>query len=322
MLNKIKLSTLLFIFIILLVLVSVLLLHDSKKGDRSFRSDLVEMDTAKVTSIIIIPRSDKDQPVKIKKQGSGWKVTVEAKDYNADKNSINSMLSSLTELKSLRVAATDKSKWESFEVNDSLATRVQIKAGKKKITDIYIGKFFYKQPQNPNPYSRNQMGKMTTYVRLQGDKEVYAVDGFLSMIFNRKAGDFRDKTVIMSNKSDWSRLTFTYPADSSFILYNESGRWMIDGILADSANVVNYLNKISRLSSSEFADNQQPLNASPDFKLSVEGASPIQVKAYAAADSLNAYLVSSSMNEGVFFNGIKDGLMDKLFIGKSELIAK
>jgi hypothetical protein len=76
MFNKLSNKTLLILFIILLVIVAAFLFYDSKHGERSFRKDLVNIDTSKVTSINIYPKSTDHKLVKIFKEGNYWKVDI------------------------------------------------------------------------------------------------------------------------------------------------------------------------------------------------------------------------------------------------------
>lgn len=323
MFNKLKLKSLLLIFIVLLILVLVVYYIDAKKGERSFRADIVDVDTSRVTSVIIYPRLKKDDPIEILKKGSSWKLSYSNKIFNADRDIVVNLLKTLAELKPKRIAATDKSRWEEFEVDDSLSTRVQLFTGRKIGADLYIGKFSYQQPKGQMPgYYGQQQGTITTFVRLSDDKLVYAVDGFLSMAFNRDINDFRNKTVIRSDNKNWTRLSFNYPADSSFALVKEGDKWLVDGLLADSASVYQYINTISRLHSQDFIDDLMPLSDMPEHTLKIEGDNiikPIYIKAF-NADTVHQKLITSSLNEGAYFSGSKTKLAEKIFVGKGRFI--
>lgn len=322
MYKKLNIKSLSIIFAVLLILVIIIFYIDSKKGERTFRSNIVDIDTSKVTSILIYPKRSNLEAVEIQRKGSLWKVKSGQKLFNADENIVNNILKTLTELKPKRVAATDKSRWKEFEVTDSLATRVKLITGKKTQADIYFGKFSYQQPKNQMAYYYNQQGTINTYVRIAGDKIVYVVEGYLGMTLNRELNDFRNKSILKSNKSNWTRLSFTYPADSSFYLAKEEGKWLVNGLPADSASVAEYLNSISWLSSSDFIDDQKPLHSEPEFILKIEGDNftrPIQIKAF-KTDTANRYLITSSLNEGTFFSGRKSKLAEKIFTGKSRFL--
>ena len=322
MFNNVNNKKLILLFVVLLVIVGAVFLVDSKKGERTFRSEIFDLDTTMVTSIEVNPKGDDKPNVALVKENNRWSVQSEGKSYAADPNIAKNLLAELQRMKPERIAATNKANWGKFEVTDSAATIVTVKAGKKNNLDIYLGKFSYIQPKNqmPQQYGGMPQGTMLTYVRRGDEEEVYSVQGFLTMTFNREVNDFRNKTVIKSNRFDWTRLSFTYP-DSSFSLYKENEKWMIDGLIADSTSVVEYLKNIASLNSSAFVDDIQPTNSV--YSLKIEGvnfAAPIAVDAF-PADSAHQYLITSSQNKGVYFSGKEADLTNKIFVGKTALMA-
>jgi hypothetical protein len=320
MFNKLKTKWLVGIFGILLILSIIALISNNSQStlnrNRTFKSELTDFDTAKVTQIYIYPKMKGEQIV-LSKNGEDWKVTVGDKKYNADPNTIKGMINTLLNLRATRVAANNKSQWAQYEVTDSAASRVQLLAGKKTVVDLYLGKFSYQQPKNRNPYNYQQQGKMTSYVRLAGNKEVYAVEGLIAMSFNRQASDFRNRTIIRSNKETWNRLAFVGP-DKTFDLVKQGNNWTVDGMIADSATVAKYLSSLAWLSNSNFVEESVMASDKPLYTLSIEGENmptPIKVNAF-PADTSNMYAISSSLNEGVYFSGAKNGLFEKIFVGR------
>ncbi|MFH1000663.1 MAG: DUF4340 domain-containing protein, partial [Bacteroidota bacterium] len=226
-------------------------------------------------------------------------------------------------LKPERVAATKEDKWVEYKVVDSLGTRVKFKKGNEVLADLYLGKFSYQQAQNQYQQYANQRGggtKMTTYVRLANENNVYAVNGFLSMTFNREPNLFRDKTLIQCNSEDLTGLNFTYP-DSSFTLMKQEEKWMAGGLMADSASTVKVLRSLCKLKGTDFIENGEKYKtAKPVFSLKLEGnnMSPIEVKAYETSDSTCQFMVESSINPGNYMDGDKMKMFEKLYISKSK----
>jgi hypothetical protein len=307
-------------FVFLLALVAIVLLIDQKKGKKTFRTDLFETDTADVTAIIIRTKADRDNPIIFEKKKSGWLLKSRNRQFNAESGMVQEMLRTLNDLQATRVAATDKSKWKEFEVDDSSATKIMVKKDKKLVSTLYLGKFSYQMPKNANPYDYyNQQPKISTYVKVGDEKQVYVVEGFLSMLFNRSFNDYRNQEIIRSNSGDWTRLVFSYPADSSFVMVKEKGSWTVDGLPVDSVKAEEYLKSIASVSCENFVDDQKPLSGKPDFSLKIEGnnrVSPIVISAF-AADSTNEYLIHSSENEGTYFSGKQSGVINRIFIGKN-----
>ena len=323
MFNKINMKWLIGSFIVLMLFsVLVLLFNQSKSTvskNRTFKSELTDFDTASVTRITIIPKTG-GEPIDLTNSTGVWNVRINDMEYNADPSAIKGMLANLKSLRATRIAANSKDQWAKYDVTDSAATHVVINEGKKVVLDIYLGKFSYQQPKNVNPYMQQQ-GTMTSYVRIAGDKHVYATDGMIAMSFNRQPNDFRNRILIRSDKEKWNRLAFTTP-NSSFDLTKQGNNWMIDGLAADSASVVSYLSFLARLSSSAFVEESVRTSEDPLYTLSIEGENmfePIIIQAF-PADTVNIYAISSSMNKGTYFSGSKNGLFDKIFIEKNSLL--
>lgn len=326
MFKKLNTRSLLIVFAVLLAAVLLKTLLDNKKGDRSFSSELVAFDTAKVQSISITPKNDFDRFLKFEKDGGQWFVSKGEHEYEADESMVRNILSTLIDIKPKSLVATEKGQWRDYEVTDSMATQVVVEGKKGVLAHVYIGKFDYQQPARQDPqmmmYGQRQQGVMRTFVRAAGDKNVYVTEGFLGMTFNQDVNQYRNKTVINSASSKWKSLTFTYPADSSFRLTNENGNWMINGLAADSAKVVRYLNKLDMQNSTNFIDNTPAAtNAALSLKIEGDNMQPILVNAY-AADSLNQYIINSSQNNKAYFSGAKGNLMNNIFISAGSLMSE
>jgi hypothetical protein len=162
---------------------------------------------------------------------------------------------------------------------------------------------------------------MTSYVRVEGENEVYAVDGFLKMSYQADVNSYRNKLLVNVDKNDISRLVFKYPENVQFTLNKSEDQWLMDGEKADSASMVKYLNKIHRLTSSNFVDPSTVKKSDATYSLRIEGNNftPIELKAY-PSDSTIQYVVTSSLNQGAEFNGSKSKLFEKVFVNRTDLM--
>lgn len=322
MFKKLNIKTLV---IILVVLVAIYFITDMiGDRERSFRSTLVEVDTARVTDVIIkLPEDDKQ--IQLMRTGAGqWEVSTGAETCTADKSVVNNILGQYVEMKPERVAATSPDRWYQYEVNDSTGVRVVLKDEGKELADVFIGKFSYSQPpqtQMQNPYQQQQRGKMTSYVRLADEDKVFAVDGFLKMTYQKDINSYRNKSLVSVNKSDISRVVFDYPG-RQFTLSKEEEKWMLDGQAADSTKTVRYLGKIARLNSSAFVDPSTPKTEDAVQTVRIEGNnfSPVQIKAFPTSDTAMKHVVTSSYNPDAEFDGSKASLYKKVFVDQSELL--
>lgn len=306
MFRKINNKILVIIFAALLVLVVFIELMDAKKGNRTFKNELVKVAAETVTSIEIYPKATNGNQIKIFRENNMWKAESEGKTYNADAAIAGRMISELNSLKPKSVAATKKESWEKFEVTDSLGTRVKLIKGSEVLADVTIGKFSFSQPRNT-----------TSYIRLTGDKEVYGVDGMLAMSFNRNLNAFRDRTIIKSNKKDWTKLTFGYPADSSFVLEKKGDKWIVGDLETDSALVAGYFTKIANLTDASFTETKPVITST--HRLTIEGNNGMQnVEIDGFFLDSDNFVLTSSQNPGSYFNNSETA--KKVFVSMMNLI--
>ena len=303
MFNKNSNKNLWIIFAILLIAVILIFSTESTKKERSFKKDLVSVDTSAISSFSIFPKSKPGQEVKFLKDGKIWKVTgSDGKTFTAVDSKIKGLFTELSRIKPKRVAARNKVKWAEYQV-DSAATRVVVNESGSEVLNLIIGKFAFQQPRS-----------MSTYVRLMGENDVYEVDGFLDMSFNKDANSFRNESVINSDKNKWNKLTFSSLDSESFELIKIDDQWTIDGLPTDSAKTATSLSSLSRVSNTDFFDDvQNGLLPSQFVKLIIEVSDeePIDVIGY---KNDSKYVVRSSQNKESYFDGNKVG--EKIFLKK------
>ena len=305
-------KTLLIIFLGLLVLAAVFIYYDSTTEERTFERDIVKIDTSKVTSILIYPKVNGHKEVKLHKEGNYWNVLLSNnKSVSADESKIKDLLAQLLRLKVSSLAAQDESKWSEFQV-DSSGTRVKVFEGNRNTLDMVIGKFAFRQPRT-----------MVSFVRLKGDKNIYEAENFMDFAFNRNINDFRINTLISDDYSNWKKLTFSYPSDSSFQLLKDTANyWSINNVRTDSAKTIEYLRTLSNLTSNDFIDEfDQSILLKPKYTLTVESSAFGSAIIYAYVDT-SKIVLHSTRNPEAYFDGIANMLWQKLFVGKSAFLKK
>lgn len=307
-----KFSSGLLIIVLIVLLAIYALVRFSGSKERTFREKVLSFDQASITQISIL-NTGKD-PVELKLSNGNWSVLTDGKEFAADTNAVRGILKQLSNMPTKRYAGKGKENWKKYEVTDSAASRVILKSSGKTVADLYIGKFAYSMPKEQQQQQfRQQQGDMTTFVRLVDEDDVYAVDGFLKMNFNRDASSFRNKVLVSVTASDINRLSADYNGVRQMIEKQEN-KWFKNGAPTDSLQTVKYRNTIARLYGSKFVDDAV-LPVSPAYSLTIEGNnfSPIQLKAYPVADTNINYIITSSSNPGAFFNGKEGGLFKKIW---------
>lgn len=291
----------------LLAVIAVVKFLDSKKGERNFRSELVSIDTTKVSAVYIYPKSKKGAEVKLFSENGEWKVRLnENKNQKVDDERISGLFKTLTGIKPTRLAARSTDKWQEFEV-DTSGTRVKVNEGDNKTLDIIIGKMSFSGGRN-----------VETFVRLEGDDETYAVDGYLEGTFNSGADEWRNKTVIRGNKDDWKKLSFSLADTMRYQLTNQDGTWLLDGMPANQQEVTNYLNAASHMMGSAFADDVDPATlGTPQYVLEIDDStgSIARVEAFVSGDKK---VIRSAQNTDNLFNGA--GVFERIFADRSKFV--
>ena len=310
--GKFNNRNLLIVFIGLAGILILTRVFTSKRAERTLDSDLVKIDSARISTIYIYPQAEQGGELVFSRNGSEWNVSKDDLTAPADKFAVGNAITGLLNLKADRLVARSEDKWPEFQVDDSLGTRVVVMEGKKTTHDMIIGRFNYQPPPGGNPGYGQNYGTGITYVRNTAENEVYAVEGFLAMSFNQGFNSWRNQSICNLTSSQISKIIFSYPADSGFVAQKMDASWTIGGILSDSTSMAQYLNGLSRKSHSEFADGYSPVSG-PDYQVTFEGTNmnPVLIRAY--SQSGDVLILHSSINPESWFRVTRDGLFKEIF---------
>jgi|GEM_PF-471371 len=281
--------------------------------------NLIKMDSAEVSQVKLYPVVEGLQEVSLVREGKKWVVKKDNRSYAAEQSSVIGLLGYLAGLEPQKMVSRKKEKWNGYQVGDS-STRVVVMKDDDVVAEVRIGKTdFAAAPSSggfQNPYGGG-FGNPFTYVRLEGEEEVYTVSGFLEPSFNRTFNDWRDKSFLRLCQADITSLRFSYP-DSSFNATLKNGRWFIDQIATDSAAMKNYLSQLEFKNATNFSEDPDPTTPAL-FTLAIGGKNSelATVKAWNAGSD---YVLSSSLQPGVYFTSAGSGLMGAIFAGKKSFL--
>lgn len=311
MFKKINSTTLLIVLLVLGAIVAFNKFYLSKKSESTFNDEFVQIDTGRVSTILIYPRAENGKEVKITRDLKGWQLQNKEMKTSANEQMVHNLLQSFADLKSQALAGSDKSSWKQFQVDDSSGSRIKILTSDNKTYDMVIGKFAYNQATRGG----------LSYVRRNNETPVYAVNGYLSFLVNRPFNSWRDATLIHGNKDNWNKLTFVYADNNGFVLQKQGSTWTMNGTPVDSTKVTQYLNTISNVQNNNFTE---PSNSStqPVYSLTIEGSNqsqPITVTAY-PADSTQKFILHSSLNNDGWFSDANTHTVERVFVGQSKFL--
>lgn len=306
---KLTNKNLLIIFGVLLAIYGLSQLLSNR--ERSYKAELFTVDSAKISYIIITPKADEAKKLVLTKAAGVWQVEQGATKAKADQEAVIGVIKQLQEIKPKRIASKSKDKWENLELTDSTGTRVQVFHGKKIVADFMVGKFSFSQ----------QTRAASSFIRLYDNVESFAVDGILSMAFNREFNLWRDKTLTDFRKEDVTEMSFQYPADSGFVVKKEGSKWMADGKSVDSSKVADYLSTIFKETGFDFVEGFSA-DATPLKQLDIKGNNGLAVTLKAFGSEEGTYIINSSQNPKVYFSSDAVGLHSRIFIPKRNLTQK
>ena len=284
----------------LLVVVYLLVTFTSDKSrSKSFRTELVSIDTAKVTQVTMTTTSENTV---INKTGpDSWLVEVDGGTKPARASVVTNLLTSLEGVKPSRLVARTADKWKDYTV-DSTGTRVKIFEGNQLTLDLIIGRFGVEGQRN-----------FHTYVRLAEENDVYLAKDFMGISIAKSADDFRNGDILRIRKDSLTQVSFNYP-DSAFSVVNTGGSWISDQFEVDSTRFAQYLGGLSFVTSKNFTAGEGLRTPELNVTFSFSNQPEIQVSAHGAG---NGWVLQSSDNTDEYFND--QTAFDKIFKGISAL---
>ncbi|MCB0585239.1 MAG: DUF4340 domain-containing protein [Phaeodactylibacter sp.] len=312
--------------ILLIVLVALLAIYGLSRlfsGNKktTFKAELIQVDTAAVSSITISPRGE-EPPFTLKKEGGQWIATRDALSTKASQGAIQSLLGNLSLIKTKRIAAKSKDKWAEYQVVDSAGTRIQVYGGGGDLLeDFIIGKFDFQQapqPQQPMQFQQQQQPIITSFIRLSGENETYAVEGMQVLSMGQGFDSYRNKN-LLKMKKEMEVNAFEYQLGDSLLRFQKTmDGWATDGIVLDSMKVENYLNVLRNLSGTTFADDFDELSAGqyPQQQLTISGNNieePFRITVYRDTTREKPFVIFSNYNPETYFASDSSGIYSKLF---------
>ncbi len=281
----------------------------SQRLETNIRKDLVTLDTASVTEIRILPSKDRTNEVRLVRDGSHWKAKLGERTESANRTAVTGILGTLTDLRTLRMVSRKKDKWNEFKVGDS-STHVSVFKGARVVADLHVGKLGFVM-------ANGSFGGVFTYVRLDGEDAVYTVDGYLEPSFNNAFTDWRDKTVLNIRKEDITSISLKYPLDSGFVVSKRDSVWHVGQQVISEPAISQFIQPFTSKYLSDFADDFKP-TAPADVVITIDGKSGnlATVEAWKQSD---AWILTSSLQKGIYFTSTRQGISD-LLVGRRKLL--
>jgi hypothetical protein len=296
---------------VLLIAVVLILRIDARKQQGSFLRELVNADRQKTTSIVVIPKGVVEDAITLERKDERWVVGSHGKTFQANREIIDQLFRVVSPMVPEQLVSRNQESWPEHETDEKSGTRVKIYDGNKVVNDFVIGRFNFQQQMMQG----QQQPKISTYVRLTEQDDVYSVDGFLGSVFPSNLEQYRDQAVVNARAEDIEKISVQGDGNYNYELMREGADWFINGMPADSATMDLYLDVLGWISSNAFVEDEaEGWIAIPSHKLVISRkmAQPIEVTAY-PADTTHRYFITSSQNPGAVFSGSQNDLFETVF---------
>ena len=274
----------------------------SKKEARSFKTDLVSLDTASITKITFKTKQSPEEILLQRNEGV-WNISKGNITAPCDAIVVNGLLDQVADINSIRPAATKAEKWVEYEVDDKTGSNMKFYAGDKLVSEFVVGRL--------NIDQRRQT--MESFLRLPGDDIVYATNSHLPLTLQNGFNGFRNKTILNIDPVKIYQISYNANgAEQTLDLQN--GNWNVGGVAKDSTTVVNWISKVAAFKGSEFQDDVSALaSASPIKSINIKGQKTAQVRLYQNPGEGKPFIIHSSQNDGAYFLSDSTALFQGMF---------
>jgi hypothetical protein len=149
--------------------------------------------------------------VSLVKKGN-WLVALNGDYYPADKNEVENIFKTLNNMQRENIVSTDPNKYPLFELDPVNGVEVKIsRSDNTSLAHFFVGK--------------NGPDLISTYIRIEGEKEVFLLTGMLNATFGKELKDWRDKAIFNLKAEDIVRVDITSPKKKISLIKDEKGNW-------------------------------------------------------------------------------------------------
>lgn len=300
-----KIKTLLIVIVILAGIYAAFTFLNVNQKESTMNTGAMQIDTTLISEISFNPELMNRAELKLSRKEGSWKVIQEEQSFTADPTSISRLLQDLSRLKIDRIVGKDASSWNKFELGENQVTKVKITFTEGEPLIFYLGGFDFDQ----------QTQQAMTYLRIDGDNRSFLVYGYLLGHFNRDAASYRNRLMSSLNPEQISKITFTYPADSSFTLSKNNGIWFKNLQAADTLQIANFASSLANLQSPSIIGQSIDVSALfPAYRMEIElgQMDRIQLECLTGHPEY-PMIIRSSMNDESLFNGSMNQLFENTF---------
>ncbi len=279
-----------------------------KAPERSFKSTLTNIDISDIDQLTLQAEGTNSPLIQLRRENNEWQLSQDNQSTVADSSIVEGLIKQLAHIKTKQLVAKTKDKWSAYELDDSKAKVVSLFHHDKLLAKLMIGKFDF------NPNTRSGL----SYVRLNQDEDVYAIDGFLAAGIPKDFNGFRKTKLVNTAVNEISHLDLNME-DKHWSATKSDGQWSAN-VAIDSTKISQYLQKIAQLKGHKFAENEKmpPGAAIAELNISsAENTNLCSIKAYRNNDK--EFVLKSNQNDA-YFASDSSGIFKTIFLDWKDVV--
>ncbi len=292
------------LFIILAALLAIYIFSQigGKKENRSFKADIISIDTSKVSKIIFTAKNTLDE-ILLQKQNDSWILSQGDQTLACDPESIRNLLAQVIDVKAKRLAATKEDKWLKYEVDEKNGTPIKFFYGDQLASEFIVGRFNVNQ----------QRQTMESFIRLKDGPRVYATDSYLPLALLNGIDGFRNKTIVDLDPSQIKGIEYSNGTAVQDLAF-QAGKWIKNGVEMDSTKVANWVAKISNFKGTQFLKDTELLSSAKPIKsITIKGIENTSVDLFLNPGEGKKFVIKSSSNNSAYFQSDSTGIYKSIF---------
>jgi len=154
----------------------------------------------------------KGKVISLTKKEERWLVAVNGGYYPADGEGMENIFKTIRGMQRESVVSTDPAKYPVFELDQANGIELKLsRADHSTLAYFFVGK--------------NGPDLISTYVRIEGEKEVFLLTGMLNATFGKELKDWRDKAIFNLKAEDIVGVDITSPKKKTSLKKDEKGNW-------------------------------------------------------------------------------------------------
>jgi len=256
---------------------------------RSFRDEVIRLDTAAITSFSLFPAKLGHAELRFERTPDGWTVVAgDGAVHRADTADLNALLRGVAYARAHRFTGYLDRLAERYDLTDSLVDRAVFRLRDGTEKQVLFGRG---QP------AEDGSGMLST-INIVGENEVFSVKGTMSEMAEQDLVSWRPTRLMAGRPADIQRVSLQYSMDTGYVLERRDRLWLVDQDTADQSKVDRYLADITNAKAQTFADTMNIAGRAPDYSLRVEfidGRPPVEVRVTMAWTGL---VVTTSLDPG------------------------